>query len=107
MAANEVLVRGAITPDGRLVLDEEPGLPAGPVEVLVRPVAEPGTVAAALLEILQPIWERLDAAGFEGGRSLQEAVADVRAMRDECAERDRRLEAFRDRCRAGREAEHA
>ncbi len=107
MAAHEVLVRGAITPDGRLILDEQPDLPAGRVEVVVRPVEEAESVAATLLEVLQPIWDQLDATGFGGGRSLEEAVADVRAMRDEWAEHDRQLEELRERCRAHRETDSA
>jgi len=84
MATHEVVLQGAVTPEGRLVLDQDPGLPAGRVEVVVRPVDE-AALSSVLLDVLRPIWERLDAQGFRGGRTLQEAVADVRAMRDESA----------------------
>jgi len=106
MATNEVLVQGAITPDGRLVLDEEPGLPAGRVEVVVRPVpqAEPAEPERPMFDTLRRIWAEQEARGFARGRTLEEAVAEVRAMRDEWAEHDRRLEEFRDRCRARRQA---
>ena len=105
MATNEVVVQGAVTPDGRLVLDQDPGLPAGRVEVIVRPVGEIATAATTLLAVLEPIWAQMEARGFKGGRTLEEAVAEVRAMRDEWAEHDRRREEFRDRCGAPREAD--
>jgi hypothetical protein len=96
MATREVVLQGAVTPEGRLVLDQDPGLPAGRVQVIVRP-ADEAALSSVLLDVLRPIWERLDAQGFSGGRTLEEAVADVRAMRDEWAAHDQRLEEFRDR----------
>jgi len=105
MATHEVVLQGAVTPEGRLVLDQEPGLPAGRVEVIVRPAEEPTDVATTLLAVLEPIWAKLDAQGFGGGRTLEEAVADVRAMRDEWAAHDRRREEFRDHLEARRAAD--
>ena len=48
MAAAEVVLRGAVTTDGRLLLEGEPGLPPGRVEVILRPIegaARPGPPA--------------------------------------------------------------
>ena len=87
MATHEVVLQGAVTPEGRLVLDENPGLPPGRVEVVVRP-ADEAALSSVLLDVLRPIWERLDEQGFKGGRTLLEAVTDVRAMRDESARKE-------------------
>ena len=45
MNATQVLVRGTLSPDGVLVLEETPALPPGPVEVVIRalpPAQGPG-----------------------------------------------------------------
>ncbi len=45
MNAPQVLIRGTLSPDGALVLQEKPALPAGQVEVLIPviPQADAGT----------------------------------------------------------------
>jgi len=88
----EVVTEGAVTEDGRLIVEGTLELRPGRVEVIVRQMddAVPGT----LLEVLKPIWAELDAQGVQG-RTLEEAVADVRALRDEWAARERRLEEVR------------
>jgi len=40
MATTEVVVKGAVTADGQLVLDEPPAVPPGRVEVTVRVVQD-------------------------------------------------------------------
>ncbi len=86
-----------------LLLNKEPGLPAGRWRSWRgrwrRSRRPPGRRSRRL--------GRFGGAGgprLQGGRTLQEAVADVRAMRDEGAERGREVKEFRDRCQPRREA---
>ena len=104
MATTEVVVRGAVTTDGQLVLDEQPDLPPGRVEVTVRPMPSSGTEQPSMFDALRRIWAAQEARGFTGGRSVEEAVADVRALRDEWDAHQEELEQLQDRLRAKREA---
>ncbi|MBM3474621.1 MAG: hypothetical protein FJX75_15260 [Armatimonadetes bacterium] len=103
MATTEVVVKGAVTADGQLVLDEPPDVPPGRVEVTVRVVRERAAGEHPMFETLRRIRAELFAGGFKG-RSMEEAVADVRALRDEWEARQDGLEALQDRLRAEREA---
>jgi hypothetical protein len=104
MPTTGVVLRGALTEDGQLVLDEKPDLPPGRVEIIVRPVRDQTVTGEhPMFETLKRIWAKQEARGFRG-RTLEEAIADVRALRDEWAARDRRIEGYRDECRARREA---
>jgi hypothetical protein len=102
MATTEVVVKGAVTADGQLVLDEPPDVPPGRVEVTVRVVQDQAPKEHPMFEALRKIHAELDAQGFQG-RSMAEAVADVRALRDEWKARQDRLEALQDRLREARE----
>ena len=102
MATTEVVVKGAVTADGQLILDEPPGVPPGRVEVTVRVVRDEAPKEHPMFETLRKIWADLDAQGFEG-RSGEEIVAEVRAMRDEWRARQEGLEALQDRLQAARE----
>ena len=105
MASAEIVLRGAVTADGRLVLDEEPTLPPGRVEVVLRTIDDATPAPSALLEVLERIWADLDAQGVKG-RSAEEAVADVRALRDEWDAHQEQLERLQDQLRAKREKRH-
>ena len=87
MATAEVVLRGAVTAEGQLVLDQRLDLPPGRVEVILRPIPEAAAEAHSMFETLRRIWAAQDARGFAGGRSLEEAVADVRALREEWGRR--------------------
>ncbi len=102
MAATEVVVKGAVTPDGQLILDEPPDVPPGRVEVTVRVVQDEAPKEHPMFATLRRIWADLDASGFRR-RSAEEIVADVRAMRDEWRARQEGLEALQDRYREARE----
>ena len=102
--ATEVVLRGAVDEDGYLVLDGKPGLPPGRVEVIVRPVEDAPLESSGLLDVLEPIWAELDAGGAKR-RTIEEAVADVRALRDEWEVRQEKLEEFREQVRARRREE--
>jgi hypothetical protein len=102
MATTEVVVKGAVTADGQLILDEPPAVPPGRVEVTVRVVQDEAPREHPMFETLRRIHADLDAQGFKG-RSGEEIVAEVRAMRDEWRARQEGLEALQDRLRAARE----
>jgi len=104
MATTEVVVKGAVTADGRLVLDEPPDVPPGRVEVTVRVAREEAPAEPPMVQTLRRIWAELDAQGCQG-RSAEEAVADVRALRDEWHTRQEGLEALQERLREARERE--
>jgi len=105
-----VVVRGAVTPEGQLVLDELPNVPPGRVEVTVRVLPDETPGEHPMFATLRRIWASLDAQGFSG-RTGEQIVADVRAMRDEWQARQEGLEQLQDRLRAARarrkqDAEH-
>jgi len=102
MATTEVVVRGAVTAAGELILDQPPDVPAGRVEVTVRIVRDEAPMQQSMVQTLRGIWADLDAHGLEG-RGGEQIVAEVRAMRDEWSERQEGLEALQDRLRAARE----
>ncbi|MBM3499710.1 MAG: hypothetical protein FJX74_13705 [Armatimonadetes bacterium] len=103
MAAAEVVVQGAVTVEGQLILDQQPDLPPGRVEVTVRALQSEAAEEHPMFQALRRIWADMDARGFAGGRSLEEAVADVRALRDEWDAHQEALEARQERLRAPRE----
>jgi hypothetical protein len=82
MKAIEVVVEGALTEDGQLVLDEKPNLPPGRVKVWLQPSGQQEPAQETLWGALEGIHRAQQARGFKG-RSLAEAVAEVRALRDE------------------------
>jgi len=103
MATTEVVVKDAVTADGHFVLDDPPDVPAGRVEVTVRVVRDEAPGEHPMFETLRQIWADQDARGYTGGRSPEEAVADVRALRDEWDAHQEKLEQLQDRLRAERE----
>jgi hypothetical protein len=82
MDAIEVVVEGALTEDGQLLLDERPNLPAGRVRVLVRPAAQDTRPGRSAFEVLEEIWAAQDARG-EKGTPAAELLAELDVMRDE------------------------
>jgi len=99
MATTEVVVRGAVTPEGQLVLDEQPNVPPGRVEVIVRLLQGEADEEDPLLGTLKRIWADLDARGVKG-RTAAEAIAEVRALRGEWDAHQEQLERLQDRLRA-------
>ena len=81
MAMNgpEVIVRGRLTAEGTLKLDAQPALPAGPVEVVIRPLSsEEG--AADWWQYLQCARAELEAAGYRF-RTKEEIDAEIESLR--------------------------
>ena len=103
MSRPEIVLRGAVTADGKLVLDERPDMPPGRVEVTVRPLQDAVGEERPMFETLKRIWAQQEARGFPGGRSAEEAVAEVRALRDEWDGHQQEVEQLQDRYREARE----
>jgi hypothetical protein len=103
------IVRGVLNPDGTLVLDERPSLPAGRVEVTIRPLEKQGE-AEDWWAYMQRARAELEAAGH-GFRTKEEIDADIENLRDwdgKIEEASRPLEGYGPylrRVRARREAE--
>lgn len=99
MSPIEFVIEGTLQPDGTLVLDEKPNLPAGRVTVVLR--QEP----AMNLPQEDPFWQRMQAmwaipkgrgsAGDGGANSL----AEVSKVRDEWDEHQQAIEKLQDECR--------
>jgi hypothetical protein len=68
MKATEVVVGGALTEDGQLVLDEKPNLPPGRVKVWLRPLDRTAASGAGLLDS-SPRFSSLHAASGTGPRA--------------------------------------
>jgi hypothetical protein len=89
-----VVLRGVLTADGKLELEGQPDLPPGRVRVTLEPVPAPGP-QPSLAEALDEIHRTLEASGYRP-RSREEVDADLRALREEWAKREARLERLRE-----------
>jgi hypothetical protein len=87
MSRTEVVLSGAVTADGQLILDGKPGLPPGRVEVVLRPVGTAPGSEGGLVGALQRIWAAQEARGFVG-EPWEGLVAELDARRDEWDRRD-------------------
>jgi hypothetical protein len=85
MASEAVVVRGNLEADGTLTLDSKPGLPAGPVEVTLRPLAPGRPESRGWLGYLRQARAELEAAGHPF-RTKQDIDADLAALRADCDE---------------------
>lgn len=79
MNSPEVVVRGRLTAEGTLKLDAQPGLPAGPVEVVIRPLASEGS-AGDWWQYLQRARAELEAAGYRF-RTKEQIDAEIESLR--------------------------
>ncbi len=80
MSSPEIVVQGRVTADGRLELDTQPGVPAGPVEVVIRSLAASHGVEEDWWQYLQRARAELEAAGHRF-RTKQEIDADIEELR--------------------------
>jgi len=78
----EVVVEGALTEDGQLLLDEKPDLPAGRVKVVVQPLDRTVPSEGGLLQAVRELQAAQEARGYKG-RPVEELLAELDAMRDE------------------------
>jgi hypothetical protein len=75
-----ITIPGTLNPDGTLELAERPTLPAGPVEVTIRPVVAKRK-GENWFECLQRIRAEREAAGYPF-RTKEEIDADLEDIRD-------------------------
>jgi hypothetical protein len=93
------VVRGVLNPDGTLELDERPSLPAGRVEVTIRPLPV-DVKGEGWWEILQRIRAHREASGyrFRTKEEIDAEIEDLRSWNDEeIDELHRQIEAERRR----------
>jgi hypothetical protein len=104
MSVTETVIAGTLQPDGTLVLDQKPNLPAGRVMVVLRPAAE------IVVPTDDPFWQRMQAmwaiptataAAGDGGAST---LAEVAKIREEWDEHQQAIERLQEECRLTRNA---
>jgi len=98
----QIVVEGALQPDGTLVLDEKPKLPPGRVRVTMQAVPPPTGPEDGLLAVLQRIWDAQDARGYVP-RTREEVDAEVNLLRDDAEEEMQAVERLYEECERARE----
>jgi hypothetical protein len=101
MNLTERVIEGTIQPDGTLVLDEPPRLPAGRVQVTVQvlpqlPDGDP------FWDMMKSIWAGQKARGFVP-RSAETVEAERRETRESWEERQQGIEQLQEKSRRLRE----
>ena len=96
-----VVVEGTVQPDGTLDVTQKVDLPAGRVQVTVRPVAEP-VQPDRFWAMMESIWAAQLASG-RIGRTREEIDAEIEALRAESEEEVQAVERLQDECRRARE----
>jgi hypothetical protein len=85
MQDTSIELNGTLRPDGTLVLDERPNLPAGRVRVRVESVPHATAAAEGFWTRMQAIWAAQEARGHTP-RSVEEIEAERKALRDDSEE---------------------
>lgn len=83
MSQTPNIVRGTLLPDGTLELAERPSLPAGPVEVTIRPFSTPARTSVSgenWWECLQRLRAEREASGVPF-RTREEIDIEIEEMR--------------------------
>jgi hypothetical protein len=101
MGPTERVIEGMIQPDGTLVLDEKPNLPAGRVQVMVQALPELPE-GDPLWDMMKSIWAGQKARGHIP-RSADEVEAERRETRESWEERQRAIERLQEESRRIRE----
>ena len=100
-----VVVEGTVQPDGTLDVTQKVVLPAGQVQVTVKPVAEP-----VQPERFWAMMESICAAQLASGRIArirEEIDAEIEALRNEFEDEIQAVERLQEECRRARELEHS
>src|SRR3954468_18560220 len=95
MSSLTITLEALVTPEGKLDLPDKLSLPAGPVRVILEPLAPASTGKRGVLEILEQIHKEQLERGFVG-RTREEIDADVNALPDEWEERMQEIERLQD-----------
>jgi hypothetical protein len=85
MSEEVIELNGTMRPDGTVVLDETPNLPAGRVRVTLQPLAVPTVTWGDFWTKMQQIWAAQKASGYIP-RSVEEVERERQALRDESEE---------------------
>ncbi len=91
MSLSEVVIEGTLKPDGTLELDQKPSLPAGRVQVIVKPLVSPPVRRRGLVDVIDEIRRDQLARGCQG-RGAEELAADEAERRAEEDDYDRRMQ---------------
>lgn len=80
MSVSHVVARGTLRPDGTVELDDAPNLPAGPVEVMLRPLPSAGETGEDWWQYLQQVRGEAEAAGgpFRSQEEIDGARGELR-----------------------------
>jgi hypothetical protein len=105
MNETQVVVDGALQPDGTLKLDKRPNLSPGRVRVTVQAVTAPPPTHIGLMERMEAVWANQKARG-EVPRSREEIDSELNAMRDEAEEEMRAVERLQEESARRREPEN-
>ncbi len=100
MSLSETVIAGTLQPDGTLVLDEKPNLPAGRVTVVLRQEAEtkkPQPLGDAFFQRMEDIWAGQKARGFVP-RSVEEVEGERRQLRAESDQEIQEALRLQDEC---------
>jgi hypothetical protein len=101
MSQTMVEVQGTLTPEGTLVLDEKPSLPAGRVRVTVQPMPEQWFPQDDVISVLRRIHANQNARGYVSP-SKEEIDAEIDALRQEDEERMQGIERLQEECQSAR-----
>src|SRR5208283_368105 len=101
MDTTAVVVEGRVQPDGRLEVSQKVKLPPGPVQVTVRPVAEP-VQPDRFWKMMESIWAVLRTSG-RLPRTQEEIDAEIAPCAAKRKRRCRLWNISSDECRRARE----
>ena len=81
MSVKETTVRGTLSPDGILVLDEKPQVPPGRVQVMLRPLADSSPPRDHWWDYLQQARADLERSGrhFRTKEEIDAEIDDLRS----------------------------
>jgi hypothetical protein len=97
MNATAVVIEGRVQPDGSLEVTEKVNLPAGPVQITVRPVGE-RVQPERFWGMMESIWSDLRTSG-RPTPTREEIDAQIEAMRADAEEEMQAIESVQQECR--------
>jgi hypothetical protein len=100
-----VVIEGTVQPDGTLEVTQKVDLPAGRVQVTVKPVAEP-VQPERFWAMMESIWAAQLASG-RIARTREEIDAEIEALRNESEDELQAVERLQEECRRAREPEES
>jgi hypothetical protein len=89
-------MRGVVKPDGTLEVTEKLNLPAGQVQVTVRPLSE-SVQPDRFWKMMETIWSDLQASG-RAPRTREAIYKEINALREEAEEEIQAVERLQQAC---------